>query len=320
MCQTSIMSSRPHFEPLMKSYIKPASSLPHALVMWIHPALIQPFYLSFQGLHDSINILEGSDVNSTTFKSFTPSHPPARKHKSSFVSVSTCLALHVPRCFVALCAHLFKRLPFSLHLSLSFSPSLPCPLTFPLVICFFSLLWDLGSHSLRAHCSALIHSSGWAPRGRMGALVSAFSLSLPPPLAAPLLAPCHTMMSWLLFASGCPLILSPCCTLPIFSPFTPLTLHPILLFSVFQSESLSQILLPLKRHQRDLGMFGCCLAHPRYMLYTQIGNLSAPPNSHFNLTGLNPAFTLTHPFSVISFYFSLGFQASLVAFSLWSSH
>lgn len=85
----------------------------------------------------------GSDVNSTKLKSFTPSHPPAWKHKSSFVSISTCLALHVPRCFVALCARLFKRLPFSLHLSLSLYPSLPHPSTFPLVIFFsFCGIWD----------------------------------------------------------------------------------------------------------------------------------------------------------------------------------
>lgn len=104
--------------------------------------LIQPFHLSFEGLHGPINKLESCDVNAPKFKSFTPSHPPATMDKGSFVSVSTCLALHAPRCFVALCAHLFKGLPFSLHLSLSLSPSLPlAPLpAFPTGDLFFFLL------------------------------------------------------------------------------------------------------------------------------------------------------------------------------------
>lgn len=124
----------------------------------------------------------GSDVNSTKLKSFTSSHPPAWKHKSSFVSISTCLALHVPRCFVALCAHLLKRLPFSLHLSLSLYPSFPRPSTFPLVICFFSLVGFgipftertlFGSYPLQ-----------WMGPGRQNGRLS----SPPPPLAAP--SPC----------------------------------------------------------------------------------------------------------------------------------
>lgn len=211
----------------------------------------------------------GSDVNSTKLKSFTPSHPPAWKHKSSFVSISTCLALHVPRCFVALCAHLFKRLPFSLHLSLSLYPSLPHPSTFPLVsfILFIFFLWDLGSHSLKGHCSALIPSSGWAPAGRMDN--SSLRCRLSPPLSL-LLAMrwCHGFY----LLQGYPLIFSPYYTLylPLPPCYTPI---PHLFFYPF-SQSLPQILSLLKRRLGDLGMFGCCLAHPRYMLDTPKGKPS----------------------------------------------
>lgn len=104
-------------------------------------------------------------------------------------------------------------------------------------------------------------------------LSRSFSLSFSPQLlATPLLAACHTMMSWLLFAPGVPIdSISPLHTLYI-SPVHP-ALSPTST-PVFLSQSPSQILSPLKRRLGDLGMFGCCLAHPRYMLDTQIGEPS----------------------------------------------
>lgn len=109
--------------------------------------------------------------------------------------MSTCLALHVPRCFVALCTHLFQGLPsLSLHLPQPLSPSLPHPALFPTADLLFSCgIWD---PIQRAHYSVLILSRGWAPSGRMGDYA-------PPPhthLTNPLFSPCHAMMSWLLFA------------------------------------------------------------------------------------------------------------------------
>lgn len=124
-----------------------------------------------------------------------------------------CLNLYLPcsTCPKMLCCFVCtssKGLPFSLHLSLC--RFLHLSLALPLSHWWFVfLLWDLGSHSLRAHCSALIHSRGWAPRGRMGdcgcSRLSLLPLPLPLLLATPLLAPCHTMMSWLLFAPGVPI-------------------------------------------------------------------------------------------------------------------
>lgn len=178
----------------LTSYIKPCSCLPHHVNPTNNtPEYIQPLLLSFQGLHGRINILESSDVNVTTFKSFTPSHPPARRDKGSFVSNSTCLALHVPRCFVSLCAHLFKGLPFSLHLSLSLSPSLPHPPLFPLVICFPPV--GFGIPFIERTLFASYPFLRMGPERQNGRLWVPWSL----------LAPCHTMMSWLLFAAGAPI-------------------------------------------------------------------------------------------------------------------
>lgn len=102
---------------------------------------------------------------------------------------------------LSLCAHIFFRVSLSLVLSLSASLSIsPSPSPFPTGDLFF-LLWDLGSHSLIAHYSALIPSRGWAPRGRMGRYNSLSPLYL----ATLFLAPCHAMMSWFLFAPGVPI-------------------------------------------------------------------------------------------------------------------
>lgn len=109
----------------------------------------------------------------------------------------------------------------------------------------------------------------------VGALVSLPipSLSLPELPTTPLLASCHTMMSWLSFALGVP-IDSLCLLHTLYiSLFHPPPL-PLTSTSVSLRQFLSQILLPLKRRLGDLGMFGCCLVHPRYMLDTQTGKPS----------------------------------------------
>lgn len=159
--------------------------------------------------------------------------------KGHFVSVSTCLALHVPRRFVALCTFLFQDLPF-LSISLSISPSCPPPKpsSFFSHWWFVFLLWDLGSHSLRTHYSALIHSRGWAPRGRMGDC----GYSPPPP---PHSLPCDDVMAFYLL-QGYPLNLSLCSPLYLllYSP-------PSLVFTpVFLCESLSKFLCALDGPQR----------------------------------------------------------------------
>lgn len=187
--------------------------------------------------------------------------------KGSFVSISTCLALHAPRCFVALCAHLFKARRFSLHLSPSLSPSLPRPPSFPLVICFSPVGFGIPFIERTLFSSYPFQRMG--PERQNGWLW--VLSSLPQLLTTPLLAPCHTMMSWLLFVPGVPIDSLHTLCVSLLHPLLCLTSTPASL-----CRSLSQILLLLKRCLGDLGMFGCCLAHPRYMLDTQSGKPSTP--------------------------------------------
>lgn len=142
----------------------------------------------------------------------------------------------------ALCAHLFMGLSRSFHPSLV-SPPPP----FPLVICFSAVGFWI--HSSGAHCRALIHSRGWAPRSRKDDCgCSRLSLS-PTPLAAPLLALCHAMMSWLSFAPGAPID-----SLALLHYSTsPSSILPLTSSCVFLRQFLPQILLPLKRRLGDLG-------------------------------------------------------------------
>lgn len=255
-------------------------------------------------------------------------HQPGRTKAA--LSQSLLALLYMSQDALLLCVHIFLRV--SLSLSISLCLVLHLSLALPLSHWWFVfLLWDLGSHSFRVHCSALIHSSGWASRCRMGDCGSsrlclrslALSLSFSPQLlATPLLAACHTMMSWLLFAPGVPIdSISPLHTLYI-SPVHP-ALSPTST-PVFLSQSPSQILSPLKRRLGDLGMFGCCLAHPRYMLDTQIGEpstlqiqLQLPLKSHW----FNVALLFSHLPLLWSAFISL-WLFSLFCFtpSLWSNH
>lgn len=226
----------------------------------------QPVHSTWRGLQDPINKLERCDLNATRFKSSVPCHPPARTDKGGFVSLSTCLALHVPRCFVALCTHLFHGLPFSLYLPQPLSPSLPHPVSH----CWFAfLLWDLGSHS-----ESTLFSS--YPFQRMGPERQNGWLWFPPPPPPPsqphqptlLFLPCDDVMAFICsggtrrFSLGVTHSIS-----PTSSPQPSLTFIP-----VFLSQSISQILWPLQARLEDLRMFGCCFAHPWHMFGTQEGD------------------------------------------------
>lgn len=155
----------------------------------------QPVYLTVWVLQDPINKLERSDLNATRFKSFIPCHPPAKADKGSFVSLSTCLALHVPRCFVALCTHLFQGLSFSIFLCLFLHLSLMLP-SFPLVICFSPVGFGI---PFRDHIIQFLSFPEDGPRAAEWVTVGP---PTPPHLTNPLFFPCHAMMSWLLFALG----------------------------------------------------------------------------------------------------------------------
>lgn len=226
----------------MMSYINPASFLPHAVVMstlqTTHPAYIQPVHLSFEGLHDPINILEGLDVNSTMFKSFTQCHPPATKHKSSFVSVSTCLALHVPRSFVTLCAHLFKSPPFlSPSLSVFFSIP-PLPFHFPTGNLFFFSggIWDPIHWE---HIVRLLSTAAFGPREAEWVTVGAFvssSLSLSAPIShqlTPCFLPCDDVMAFI--CCGVPIDSLSLLPTPHTSHFYPAFLQSPILYLLFSS-------------------------------------------------------------------------------------
>lgn len=98
-----------------------------------------------------------------------PSHPATHQpgRTKAALSQSLLALLYMSQDALLLCVHIFLRV--SLSLSISLCLFLHLSLALPLSHWWFVfLLWDLGSYSLRAHCWALIHSRGWAPRGRMG--------------------------------------------------------------------------------------------------------------------------------------------------------
>ena len=179
-----------------------------------------------------------------------------------------------------LCVHIFLSVSLSLSISscLFFSIS-PLPFNFPTGdLLFLSCgIWDPIHWE---HIVLLLSTPADGPReAEWVLLVSAFSVSLPPPSASrhptPCSLPCDDVMAFICF--GVPIDSLSLLHTPYISPLSPHqppSYTPVFLFSL--SECLSQILSPLKRHQGDLGMFGCCSAHPRHMLYTQIGKLSAP--------------------------------------------
>lgn len=165
-------------------------------------------------------------------------HQPGRTKAA--LSQSLLALLYMSQDALLLCVHIFLRV--SLSLSISLCLFLHLSLALPLSHWWFVfLLWDLGSHSFRVHCSALIHSSGWAPRCRMGdcgcSRLCLRSLALSLSLSPPNFSPPHSLLlairwchgSYLL--RGYPLIRSPHYTLSISLLSTPLSPQPPLLFS-----------------------------------------------------------------------------------------
>lgn len=176
-----------------------------------------------------------------------------------------CLTVYLPcsTCPKMLCRFMhtsFLRSPF-LYLPLLLSPSLPHSTQFPTGDLFFSCgIWD---PIQRAHYSVLILSRGWAPSSRMGDYRSPHT---PTPHQPTLLSlPCDDVMAFICsggtrwFSLGIKHSIS-----PTSSPLPSLTFT-----TLFLSQSISQILWPLKGRLEDLGMFGCCFAHPWYMFDTQ---------------------------------------------------
>lgn len=161
---------------------------------------------------------------------------------------------------LSLYAHIFFKVSLSLSSSalfLHFSLTLPC---FPLVICFSPVGFGI---PFREHIIQFLSFLEDGPR-------AAEWVTVGPPaplyLTSPLFFPCHAMMSWLLFALGVhadSLGIKHSLS-PTSSPLPSLTFT-----TLFLSQSISQILWPLKGHLEDLGMFGCCFAHPWYMFDTQ---------------------------------------------------
>lgn len=157
----------------------------------------------------------GSDVNSAEFRSVSPSHPPAWKHKSSFVLASTCLALHVPGCFVALSAHLFKEsLSISLRLFIQLSLGLLLSHWWFVLFCFFFPV-GFGIPFMERTLFSSYPFQRMGPGRQNGWLWAPSSLS-PPPHSVLLAIPwCHGSYP----LQGYPLIfLSPLHT-PYISPF-----------------------------------------------------------------------------------------------------
>lgn len=219
-----------------------------------HPESIQPFPIDRLRDYTTRSIYRRApNVNAVAFKSFRrATHQPGGT-KAALSSISTCLALHVPRCFVALCAHLFKGLSLSLSISHSIYFLLPSPRP-PLVPTgdLFFLLWDLGCHSLGGALFASYPFQRMGPERRNGRLWVLLSLSLSPP------APRHPAP----------------CSLPyddVMAPIDSLSLLHTLYISLYllscfpPASPFPRFFCFSKGARGVLGMFGCCSAHPPYM-------------------------------------------------------
>lgn len=176
-----------------------------------------------------------------------PSHHATHQSAGTKAALfQTLLALlYMSQDALCLCVHIFLRVSLFPSISLSLSPSCPRPPLFPLVICFLPV--GFGIPFIESTLFASYPFLRMGPERQNGRLWVPWSL----------LAPCHTMMSWLLFAAGAPIDF-PSVLHTLYLPLSPsLTSTP-----VFLHQSLSQILLLLKRRLGDLGMFGCCLSTP----------------------------------------------------------
>lgn len=177
-------------------------------------------------------------------------------------ALSHCLLalLYMSQDALSLCAHIFFKVSLSLSSSASFSIS---PSLYPVSHWWFVfLLWDLGSHS-----ESTLFSS--YPFQRMGPERQNGWLWVPlhptPHQPTLLSLPCDDVMAFI--CSGGTRWFSPSIKHSISPTSSPL---PSLTFTtLFLSQSISQILWPLKGCLEDLGMFGCCLAHPWYMFDIQ---------------------------------------------------
>lgn len=214
-----------------------------------NPSIWRRGYYKIQSINWSVLIKTPPGLN----PSYHATHQPGRTK----AALSHCLLalLYMSQDALSLYAHIFFKVSLSLSSSFSSSPSL-----YPISHWWFVfLLWDLGSHSENTLFSCYPFQ-GMGPERQNG------WLWVPPHLTNPLFFPCHAMMSWLLFALGVhanSLGIKHSIS-PTSSPLPSLTFT-----TLFLSQSISQILRPLKGRLEDLGMFGCCFAHPWYMLDTQ---------------------------------------------------
>lgn len=132
-----------------------------------------------------------------------PSHQATHQPGGTKAALSQSLLalLYMSQDVLLLCVPIFLRV--SLFLSIPLCLFLHLSLALPLSHWWFVfLLWDLGYHSVRAHCSALIHSRGWAPGARMGdcgcSLLSLLPLSPPTPHhPTPCSLPCDDVMAFI---------------------------------------------------------------------------------------------------------------------------
>lgn len=207
----------------------------------------------------------------------------------------------------------FQGLPYSLSLSLSASFFIsPLPSPFPTGDLFFSCgIWD------PIHWERIIRFLSIPEDGPRAAEWVTLSLSLSPYASPTLYA--FLAMKWchgFYFLRGYTSILSLYYTLCIslIHPLPSITFSPVLFPDSFASHGVPE----------DLGIFGCCLAHPRYMLNNEEGKQSAcNSNCYFHLdpTDLTSSF-----YSHISLKFTSAFS-SLQWFrrfcctpSLWNNH
>lgn len=145
-----------------------------------------------------------------------PSHQATHQPGDTKAALSQSLLalLYMSQDALLLCVDIFLRVSLSLsislclflHLSLT-TTTTPPHAPFPTGDLFFCCgIW----YPIHSECIVqLLSIAEDGPREAewvtVGALVSPFSPSPPLLLATPLLAPCHTMMSWLLFAPGVPI-------------------------------------------------------------------------------------------------------------------